>query len=140
MKRSPVISILVVAFVVMILLVAFYSSSQMQATAVAQGGQRGDPVLLQGSGRIMMLRVHELGTGYGPWDDFLDAEVVIRLDSQPDNALGFQLRSDDFRPAREGMLNLLRDAFNHDWIVTVDYWIEPGLQNGQLMRVWLTKP
>jgi len=38
------------------------------------------------------------------------------------------------------MLDLLRDGFNHDWIVSVDYWIESGKNNGEIVRVWLTKP
>jgi hypothetical protein len=38
------------------------------------------------------------------------------------------------------MLDLLRDALNHDWQVTIDYDdIAPGKNNGILFRVWLTK-
>ena len=59
-----------------------------------------------------MLRVHDVGTGYGPRHDFINVEVVIQLDSMPRQALGFQFRNDRNDLARQGALNLLRDAFN----------------------------
>jgi hypothetical protein len=37
------------------------------------------------------------------------------------------------------MLDLLRDAFNHNWTVTVDYDLAPGRQNGVAIRVALRK-
>ncbi len=95
--------------------------------------------LLEASGHLSFLRVHDVGTGWGPPTDFIDVEVVIMLDSQPGLAFGFQLRNDDQRPARTGMLDLLRDAFNHNWTATIDYDIEPGKNNGIIIRVWLTK-
>ncbi len=106
----------------------------------AQAAEEPDPGLFQASGIITLLRVHDVGTGFGPGSDFLDGEVVIRLDSHPGKAFGFQLRNDDDRPAREGMLSVLRDAFNHDWIVTIDFWLVPGKTNGRIIRVWITKP
>jgi hypothetical protein len=57
----------------------------------------------------------------------------------PNNAFGFQLRNDNNRPARAGMLDLLRDAFNHNWTVAMDYEIDSGKKNGIVIRVWLTK-
>lgn len=96
--------------------------------------------LLQVSGKVTMLRVHDVGSGgYGPAADNIDVEVVIHVNSQPGEAYGFQLRNDDDRPARQGMLDLLRDAFNHNWTVTIDYYIESGKKNGVIIRTWLTK-
>jgi hypothetical protein len=80
-----------------------------------------------------------VGTKYGPPTDQIDVEVVIKLNSQPDKAFGFELRNDANRPARQGMLDLLRDAFNHNWRVTVDYSIEVNKKHGEIIRVWLTK-
>jgi hypothetical protein len=94
---------------------------------------------LQSSGKITMLRVHDVGTKYGPSSDQIDVEVVIALDTEPGKAFGFQLRNDSNRPARQGMLDLLRDAFNHNWTVTIDYDIEPNKKNGVIMRTALTK-
>src|SRR5271169_6754798 len=77
--------------------------------------------LVENKGRITFLRVHDVGTGFGPPTDFLDVEVVIQLDSQPGKSFGFQLRNDNNRPARDGMLDLLRDAFANNFPVLIDY-------------------
>lgn len=95
--------------------------------------------LLQSTGKLTFLRVHDVGTAFGPPTDRIDVEVVMKLSSQPDRAMGFQLRNDGNRPARQGMLDLLRDAFNHKWNVTVDYNLDTGRKNGVAIRVALTK-
>lgn len=90
-------------------------------------------------GRLTVLRVHDVGTGFGPPSDFIDVEVVITLDSQPDKFFGFQLRNDAKLPARQGMLDLLRDAFERNLIVNIDFFQNPGKKNNILFRTWLTK-
>ena len=95
--------------------------------------------LLQVTGELTFLRVHELGSGWGPPSDFLDVELVIRVDNAPGRAMGFQLRDDAALPARQGMLDLLRDAFNNGWTVVIDYGIDAGRSNGTLLRVALVK-
>lgn len=94
---------------------------------------------LNASGKVTMLRVHDLGTGFGPPSDFIDVEVVIFLDSQPGKGFGFQLRNDNKLPARQGMLDLLRDGFAHNFVVNIDYIPEPGRNNALIIRTWLTK-
>lgn len=95
---------------------------------------------LQISGQLSLLRVHERGSKYGPPSDQIDVEVVVQFRNRPTEAFGFKLRDDAEGPAREGMLGLLRDGFNHGWTVTIDYDILPGHKNGVALRVWLTKP
>lgn len=95
--------------------------------------------LLQRSGKITLLRVHDVGTKFGPSTDQIDAEVIVKLNTKPDEAYGFQLRNDTNRVARQGMLDLLRDAFNNNWTVTMDYNIETGKKNGVIIRTMLTK-
>jgi hypothetical protein len=90
-------------------------------------------------GKLTFLRVHDVGTGFGPPNDFIDVEVVCKLDTKPTFAFGFQLRNDNQRPARAGMLDLLRDAFNHNWQVVLDYNIDEGKTNGVIIRTALTK-
>jgi hypothetical protein len=63
----------------------------------------------------------------------------IRFGSTGTQSYGFQLRNDGNRAAHQGMLDLLRDAFNHGWTVTTDFEIDPGKQNGVSIRVWLTR-
>jgi photosystem II stability/assembly factor-like uncharacterized protein len=90
--------------------------------------------LASATGRITFLRVHDVGTGWGPSSDFLDVEVVIMLDSMPGRGFGFQLRPDSQEAARRGMLDLLRDAFGRNSRVTIDY-VKTGLRNGRILRV-----
>lgn len=89
-------------------------------------------------GKMTLLRVHDVGTKYGKPPDQLDVEVIIWLDSQPDEAFGFQLRTDENESARRGMLDLLRDAFSRDRTVRIDY-IRTGLTTGRIIRV-MTRP
>jgi hypothetical protein len=92
----------------------------------------------QTSGRVIFLRVHDVGTGWGPAQDHLDVEAVIRLDSQPGKAFGFQLRDDGNLATRQDALDLLRNAFNRDQIVMIDYSIEAGKNNGIINWVSLS--
>lgn len=90
-------------------------------------------------GHLTMLRVHDLGTAFGPANDRIDVEVVITLDSQPGKAFGFQLRNDPKLPARQGMLDLLRDAFATNAFVNIDFITPSGKKNGTIIRTWLTR-
>ena len=95
--------------------------------------------LKQGAGRIVFLRAHDVGTGWGPPSDFLDIEAVFILDSDRTSAFGFQLRNDDNRVTREAMFDLLRDAYVNNLPVTVDYFIDPGKKNGRAIRIALVR-
>jgi hypothetical protein len=97
--------------------------------------------LVQTTGKLTFLRVHDLGTAFGPPLDRIDVEVVMKLDTEPDRAMGFQLRNDGKRFARQGMLDLLRDAFDYNWTVSVDYYVDlnAGNTNGVAIRVALSK-
>jgi len=99
-----------------------------------------DAALLQQQGKVTFLRVHDVGTRFGPPGDQIDVEVVFQLDTQPGKSFGFQVRNDSNRAARQGMLDLLRDAFNHGWTVVADYNIDDpvNLNNGVAIRVALT--
>jgi hypothetical protein len=96
--------------------------------------------LEESSGKVALLRVHDVGTLYGPANDQIDVEVIVWLDTKPGMAFGFQLRDDANRAARQGMLELLRDAMNHGYTVTIDYNIDPNKKNGVIIRTWITKP
>jgi hypothetical protein len=85
-------------------------------------------------GRLTLLRVHDVGTGFGPPGDQLDAEVIVRVDSDPDKAFGFQLRADAGEEDHRRMLDLLRDALNHGHRVRIEYRVA-GIHNNDLIRV-----
>jgi hypothetical protein len=90
--------------------------------------------LANAQGRISFLRVHDVGTGFGPPTDFIDGEVVIQLDTLPGRGFGFQLRADTNESVAHGMLDLLRVAFERNSRVSIDY-IRTGLRNGRILRV-----
>jgi hypothetical protein len=96
--------------------------------------------LLEKTGKIVFLRAHDLGTGFGPPTDQIDVEAVFILNAVAEGAFGFQLRNDDKLPARQAMFGLLRDAFVNNLPVTADYLIDPGKKNGIAIRVALTRP
>ena len=96
--------------------------------------------LVNTSGKIKMLRVNEVGDRFGPAADSIEAEVIVQLDHQTgDTASGFKLRADANQPVRQGMLDLLRDAFNNGWRVHFDHEVPAGKAKGIIVRVWVTK-
>lgn len=95
--------------------------------------------LLEKTGKIVFLRAHDLGTGYGPPNDELDVEAVFILNAMGDGTYGFQLRNDDKLPARQAMFSLLRDAFVNNLTVIADYLIDSGKKNGTAIRVALIR-
>lgn len=95
--------------------------------------------ILASSGKVSFLRVHDVGSGFGPPTDFIDVEVVVQLNTKPGESYGFTLRNDANRAAHQGMLDLLRDAFNNNHTVLIDYDIQPPRKNGIIIRVALIK-
>ena len=93
-----------------------------------------DAALLQRQGKVTFLRVHDVGTKFGPPGDQIDVEVVFQLDAAPQKSFGFQVRNDGNRAARQGMLDLLRDAFDRRHRVRIEY-IRTGFRNGRIVRV-----
>jgi hypothetical protein len=89
--------------------------------------------VLAARGKLTSLRVNELGSGFGPPTDFIDVEVVAEFDTEPGRGFGFQLRNDEHLAANRRMLALLRDAFNRDATVQIEY-LRTGLRNGRIIR------
>ena len=85
-------------------------------------------------GRITLLRVHDVGTGFGPPYDFLDAEVIVCLESEPEKAFGLRLRDDPNRAEGEGTLRILRDCFNANRLVRLEF-VRTGCRTATIVRV-----
>jgi len=90
--------------------------------------------LVEVQGKITLIRVNDVGGGYGPPTDFMDTDAEVWLDTQPGRAFGFQLRPDDQEADHKGMLKLLRDAFDNNRAVQLDI-IRTGVRNGRIVRV-----
>jgi hypothetical protein len=97
--------------------------------------------LIASQGKVKELRVVELMSKHGPPTDQIDVEVVAELDTEPDRGMGFQLRNDEKRPARQAMFDLLRLAFESGSRTRIEYSIdlEAGKKNGVILRVILLK-
>ena len=91
------------------------------------------------SGRLTSLRVHDVGTVYGSKTNRFNVEVVFKLKGHK-KSFGFQLRNDKNLPVRQGMLDILRDAFNNDYLVTISYSSSRGREYGAAYRISITKP
>ena len=95
-----------------------------------------DPGVRSASGHVNFLRVNE--GGFGPPNDFLDLEVIFKLDTQPGRAFGFSLRPDSNEPAHHGALSLVLSALEHDLNITIDYQQELNKTNSRAFRFALT--
>jgi hypothetical protein len=84
-------------------------------------------------GRLTLLRIHDVGQGFGPPTDRIDGEVVVAVDRAPGQAFGFTLRTDGDEAAHRGMLDVLRSAFADAAPVRLIY-VRTGLTNGRLIR------
>lgn len=100
-------------------------------SALAQG-------VRQASGEVVLLRIHDVGTGFGAPGNTIDGEVVVKL-SGSSNFYGFRLRNDENSLTHQGMLDLLLDAYENDWTVTINYHSSPNRTNFLLFRVWLSR-
>jgi hypothetical protein len=94
---------------------------------------------LQTSGQVNLIRVQDIGQQFGPPGDVIDADVIFTLANQPGKAFGFQLRLGTNELARQGMLDLLRDAFQNNWTVVINFNRDPGDNNGIATRLWIVK-
>jgi hypothetical protein len=94
------------------------------------------PALIKSkTGKISLLRVHDVGTKYGPSHDQLDAEVIVRFQNDGHLAYGFKLRNDNNLPVAQAMFAMLQDAFNTRTSITIEYREEELRNNHSLFRV-----
>ncbi|NBB93716.1 MAG: hypothetical protein GVY32_11165 [Gammaproteobacteria bacterium] len=95
------------------------------------------PVLIK-RGKLDHLRVNHTGSGFGPPDDSIDAEIIVHMEGH-DGYYGVQLRDDGERLTHRAMLDLLRDAFNNGWRVQCDVSFSDEQSNGIIIRTMLNK-
>ena len=88
------------------------------------------------TGRITMLRSHELGSGFGPPQAFLDTETIVQLDATPDVSYGMPLRHGEALPSHRSLLTLLRQAFTNDRTVRIEH-ARVGAADLRIFRVEL---
>ena len=62
------------------------------------------------------------------------AEAIVLLDTEPEKAFGFKLRTGADRPDAHGKLLALRDAFDNNRRVRLEF-LRTGCRTGQIVRV-----
>lgn len=85
-------------------------------------------------GKISYLRIHPPETMYGTPPNQLDAEIIIKLDSNPEIALGFNLRSADQDVFASEMFELALSAFGENHNVKIEY-LKSGTHIGKVLRI-----
>jgi len=85
------------------------------------------------TGKIRFFRVNKLDEGYGPANDRIEGEVIVTVDSQPNRAVGIQLRQDANLPTNQAMLKLLLSAAASNWDIAIDFDTTSHL----IIRAWV---
>jgi hypothetical protein len=98
------------------------------------------PLYKNTKGNITWLAAVALGSGYGPGHDFIDTEIIIKLDNMPGMAFGFYLRDNNNDTAvRQAMFEILLEAYKNNWPVYIDYKFDEKKNNFLIHRVWVSK-
>ncbi len=85
------------------------------------------------SGKVNLFRVQQKGLEIGPKSDFLDAEVLVTLDTQPGSVFGIRLH--DMDPAAHEMVETLRQAYLEGRPVIIQHRRDEGRRN--LPIIWV---
>ncbi len=86
------------------------------------------------SGRVSMLRVHEVGSGYGPDTDPTPGEVIVQLDTEPARTFGLPLRNDREEAVGVAQLELLRSSLEKGFPIHIEYEVV-GPTGASVVRV-----
>jgi hypothetical protein len=94
---------------------------------------------IEEGGKVTHLQVRDVGFGFGPQGDQIQAEAILHLNNDTSRGRGFTLRTDGNRVAHQGMLDLLRNAFTYNSKVVLNSEVPDGKKNGITKVVLLTK-
>lgn len=90
------------------------------------------------SGKITSIMAQEQGIEFGSKSDYLDAEIVVTLDSKPGYLFGVRLH-DGSQPATVAMIDLIKSAYFNKEPVSLFHVQAPGKKNVNVLRVELKR-
>lgn len=90
------------------------------------------------TGKITSIRAQVEGLEFGDKGDFLDAEVLVKLDTAPDMTLGYRYH-EKHSPSLALMADLLKEAYLNDLPVTIFHTQLPKKMNQTIIWVELSK-
>ncbi|AFL82113.1 hypothetical protein Aeqsu_2660 [Aequorivita sublithincola DSM 14238] len=89
---------------------------------------------LSAEGKINFLRLHNVGGGYGSGYDMLDAEVIVKIDSQTEMSFGMQLRKNENEKSALNMYRMLQKAFQQNENIMLEY-VRKSIHSGIIKRI-----
>ena len=90
------------------------------------------------TGKITSIRAQTQGLEYGDKSDFLDAEVLVKLDTAPEMTFGYRYH-DNTQPSLSLMADLLKDAYINGLPVKILHTQLPQKRNQTIIWVELSK-
>ena len=87
------------------------------------------------SGKITLFRTQTQGLEIGRGDNYLDAEVLVTLDTQPGKVFGLRYHEDS--SAARAIVETLRAAYMENRPVTLQHQMAPGKQHLKINWVQL---
>jgi len=87
------------------------------------------------TGKITLFRAQTEGLEIGNEKDFLDAEVLVTLDTEPGKVFG--IRYHETKPATGAIVDTLREAYINNKPVTIQHRFSPGKTNLKIIWVQL---
>jgi hypothetical protein len=130
-------------FIVLTCATSLLIASSFMINPPAKGQQQPpaaeEQKLLAMTGKITFLRVNDVGTGYGPASDNIDAEAIVKLDTAPDRAFGLTLRNDESFASHQKMFEITQDAFDNDRVISIDFLSTPPQKNEIIVGATITK-
>jgi len=122
MKHLKVISIsgLIVAAIALAMpLVTPPLAAGTEPQTVAETTSQGAGLFFT-SGQLSRIRVNEINDSFGGCPNCITAEVLFKF-TNSNRWFGLRLLNDANLVPHQAAVDLLRDAFNNDWTVQVDY-------------------
>ncbi len=95
-------------------------------------------LITESHGKITVLRSQPQGMEYGSGKNRLDAEVIFKLNEEPGKTFGIRLH-EGVDPSMIYMTELLRDAFIHNFRVTVLHQNIEGVINNPVTWVEISR-
>lgn len=79
---------------------------------------------VQVSGKVTMFRVQQKGIEVMVSGEKVDAEILVQVDTHPDTVYVMPMHDPD--PAKQAIMETLRQAYVSDKLITIEHIIAPG--------------
>jgi len=130
MKRLVILSVLPIIFLLNSAMTVADVNPDMDSHALGAS--------IATTGKITSIRAQIEGLEFGDKGDYLDAEILVKLDSAPKMVFGYRYH-EKASPSLALMADLLKEAYLHDLPVTIFHTQLPQKKNQTIIWVELSK-